>query len=137
MCHLQVAEETHTHTTVLQPFFRDHLGKPVPEENFWTFFMVQGKINSGRHRDNPAGRYFIRTNQCPPPPSPHLRWKKSDRKTADPGSSTKRPLKRKYAADLGLEHPTNFWIIASDAQGCTWPPYGLTGYIPRVRTSTG
>jgi len=26
----------HTHTTVLQPFFRDHPGEPVPEENFWT-----------------------------------------------------------------------------------------------------
>ena len=25
---------THTHTTVLLPFFRDHLGEPVPEENF-------------------------------------------------------------------------------------------------------
>jgi len=27
-------------------------GEPVPEENFWTF-MVQGKINRGRHR--PSG----------------------------------------------------------------------------------
>jgi len=25
----------HTHTTVLRPFFRDHPGEPVPEENFW------------------------------------------------------------------------------------------------------
>jgi len=25
-------------TTVLRPFFRDHLGKPVPEENFWTLW---------------------------------------------------------------------------------------------------
>jgi len=33
-------------------------------------FMVQGKINRGRHTDNPAGRYSIRTNQCPPPSSP-------------------------------------------------------------------
>ena len=24
------------HTTVLRPFFRDHPGEPVPEENFWT-----------------------------------------------------------------------------------------------------
>ena len=29
-------------------------------------FMVQGKINRGRHTDNPAGRHSIRTNQCPP-----------------------------------------------------------------------
>jgi len=33
-------------------------------------FMVQGKINRGRHTDHPAGRHSIRTNQCPPPPSP-------------------------------------------------------------------
>jgi len=35
-------------------------------------FMVQGKINRGRHNDRPAERHSIRTNQCPPPPSPHL-----------------------------------------------------------------
>jgi len=33
-------------------------------------FMVQGKINRGRHTDHPAGHHSIRTNQCPPPPSP-------------------------------------------------------------------
>jgi len=26
-------------TTVLRPFFCDHLGKPVPEENFWTLWF--------------------------------------------------------------------------------------------------
>jgi len=35
-------------------------------------FMVQGKINRGRHTDHPAGRHSARTNQCPPPPSPHF-----------------------------------------------------------------
>jgi len=35
-------------------------------------FMVQGKINRGRHTDHPAGCHSIRTNQCPPPPSPHI-----------------------------------------------------------------
>ena len=33
-------------------------------------FMVQGKINRGRHTDHPAGRHSIWTNQCTPPPSP-------------------------------------------------------------------
>jgi len=33
-------------------------------------FMVQGKINRGRHTDHPYGRHSIRTKQCPPPPSP-------------------------------------------------------------------
>jgi len=27
-----------TTTTVSRPFFRDHLGEPVPEENFWTLW---------------------------------------------------------------------------------------------------
>jgi len=33
-------------------------------------FMVQGKINRGRHTDHMAGRHYIRTKQCPPPASP-------------------------------------------------------------------
>ena len=33
-------------------------------------FMVQGKINRGRHTDHPDGCHSIRTKQCPPPPSP-------------------------------------------------------------------
>ena len=32
-------------------------------------FVVQGKINTGRHTDHPAGRHSTRTNQCPPPPT--------------------------------------------------------------------
>ena len=35
-------------------------------------FMVQGKINRGRCTDHLAGCHSIRTNQCPPPPSPHF-----------------------------------------------------------------
>ena len=35
-------------------------------------FMVQGKINRGRHTDRPAGRHSIQINQCPPPPSPQF-----------------------------------------------------------------
>ena len=34
--------------------------------------MVQWQINRGRHTDHLAGRHSIRTNQCPPPPSPHI-----------------------------------------------------------------
>jgi len=33
-------------------------------------FTVPGKINRGRHIDNPDGHHSIRTNQCPPSPSP-------------------------------------------------------------------
>jgi len=28
-------------TTVLRPFFRDHQGEPVPEENFWTVWIKE------------------------------------------------------------------------------------------------
>jgi len=47
------------------PFFRDHPGEPVPEENFW-----QGKITEAD--THPAGCHSIRTNQCPPPPSRYI-----------------------------------------------------------------
>jgi len=35
-------------------------------------FMVQGKINRGRHTDHPAGRHSIRTNQSTSPPNSHF-----------------------------------------------------------------
>jgi len=34
----QVIPPPHHTTTVLWPFFRDHPGEPVPEENFWTWW---------------------------------------------------------------------------------------------------
>jgi len=43
-----VKQQKHTHKTVLWPFFWDHPGEPVPEKNL--DFMVQGKINRGRHK---------------------------------------------------------------------------------------
>jgi len=76
-CTVSVFLGTTTTTTILRPFFSDHPGEPVPEENFWTLwckerltldFMVQGEINRGRHTDHPAGRHSMWTNQCPPPP---------------------------------------------------------------------
>jgi len=59
---------THTHTRVLRPFFRDHPGEPVPEENLWTLWC-KGKINRGRHSEHLAGCHSIRIKQYPPPPS--------------------------------------------------------------------
>jgi len=50
------------------PFSRDHPGEPVPEENFWTL-CCKGRLKE-THTDHPAGCHSIRTNQCPPPPSP-------------------------------------------------------------------
>jgi len=36
---------SHTHTTVLRPFFWDYPSEPVPEEIFFWTFMVQGRIS--------------------------------------------------------------------------------------------
>jgi len=33
-----IPHTTHHTTTVSRPFFRDHLGQPVPEQNFWTLW---------------------------------------------------------------------------------------------------
>jgi len=55
----------------------NHFTAPFPGPPGWAGarrelldFMVQGEINRGRHTDHPDGRHSIRTNQCPPPPSP-------------------------------------------------------------------
>ena len=69
LCSVFIYIHHHT-TTVLRPLFRDYLGEPTPEENL--DFMVQGKINRRRHTDHLPGRHSIPSNQCPPPPSPHL-----------------------------------------------------------------
>ena len=47
-------------------------------------FMVQGKINRGRHTDHLAERRFIRTNQCPPPPSHHIFYRPDALPAAQP-----------------------------------------------------
>jgi len=55
-------------TTVLWPFFRDQPGELVPEGNSWTLWC-KGRLTDHR----PSGwTHSIRTNQCPPPPSPHF-----------------------------------------------------------------
>jgi len=67
----------HHHTTVLQPFFPDHPGEPVPEENFWTLWC-KGRLTEAdtltiRLGATPSGLtsahlhhplYFLRTG-CP------------------------------------------------------------------------
>ena len=71
--HTQYTQHTTPHhtTTVLWPFFPGPPGRADAIRELLDF-MVQGKINRGRHTDHPAGRHSIRTNQCPPPPSPHF-----------------------------------------------------------------
>ena len=69
-----VSWKKHTHTgwttTILRPFFRDHPGELVPEENFSTVWC-KGRLTEA-DINHPAGRHSIRTNQCQLPPSPLL-----------------------------------------------------------------
>jgi len=37
---ISIINHHHT-TTILQPFFRDHPGEPVPEENFWALWCKE------------------------------------------------------------------------------------------------
>ena len=64
---------THTHTdtctSVLRPFFRDHPGEPVPEENFWTLWCKERLTEA----DTPTiqlGATSSGIKQCPPPLPP-------------------------------------------------------------------
>jgi len=50
-------------------------------------FMVQAKINRGRLTDHPAGCHSIRTNECPPPPSPHIFYRPDALPAAQPTAS--------------------------------------------------
>jgi len=72
---LHITNSTTTTTTILRPFFLDHPGEPVPEENFWTL-CNKGKLTAAetpKHRNTSgAGHHSIQTNQCPPPPSHFL-----------------------------------------------------------------
>jgi len=62
----------HHTTTVLRPFFQDHPGQTVPEENFWTLWC-KGRLTEA---DTPTillgATPSMQTNQCPPPPSSHF-----------------------------------------------------------------
>jgi len=43
-CSLEEVQRGHHHhhtSTILRPFFWDHPGEPVPEENFWTLWCKQ------------------------------------------------------------------------------------------------
>jgi len=67
--HLKMAAEKsihHHHTTTALSVFSGPPGWAGARRELLDF-MVQGKINRGRHTDHPAGCHSIRTNQCPSP----------------------------------------------------------------------
>jgi len=69
-CSVRINNKHHTHNrfTALFPGQPGWAGARRELLNF----MVQRKINRGRHTKHPAGRHSIRTNQCPLPPSPNI-----------------------------------------------------------------
>ena len=72
-----------TITTVLRPFFPGPPGWAGARRELLDF-IVQGKTNRGRHTDHPAGRHSIRTNQCPPSPSPPFFYRPDDLSATQP-----------------------------------------------------
>jgi len=48
MCHTGVSQSKPHTPTVLRPFFWDHLGEPLPEENFWTLWCKGRLIEANR-----------------------------------------------------------------------------------------
>jgi len=76
---LSVCHTTTPHTWAHEPPHHNRFTAFFPGPPRWASarrelldFMVQGEIYRGRHTDHLAGRHSIRTNQCPPPPSPHI-----------------------------------------------------------------
>jgi len=66
----KAVETTITPQPFYGPFFRDHPGEPVPEENFWTLWC-KGRLTEA-DTNHVAGHHSIGTNQCQPPSSPHF-----------------------------------------------------------------
>jgi len=59
-----------TTTTILQPFFWDHPGEPVPEDYFWTLWC-KGRLTEADTLTIRLGATPSRLTS-PPPPSPHF-----------------------------------------------------------------
>jgi len=66
-----------TTTTILLPFFRDNLGEPVPEENFWILWC-KGRLTEA---DTPTIRLGATPSGLTGAHLHHLPIKASDSKT--------------------------------------------------------
>jgi len=102
-------------------------------------FMVQGKINSGRHTDHPAGRHSIRTSQCPPPPSPHIMYRPDALPAAQPTAS-KHWNQLKPAWELSADTIFLFTEVwAASLLSCCWCLLLLAAcpYLLRLSSTTG
>jgi len=96
---------THTHTTVLRPFFRYYPGEPVPEENFWTLWC-KGRLTEADTSTIRLGATPSRLIRDPPPSSIHF--------------VCRMPF---------LPQPSHF-ILASDRHQICWLAYPVAWLIP-------
>jgi len=78
----------------MKPHHHNRFMAPFPGPSGWAGagrelldFMVQRKVNWGRHTDHPAGRHSIRTNESPPPPSPHIFYRPDALPASQPTAS--------------------------------------------------
>jgi len=106
-------------TTILRPFFQDHPGEPVPEENFWTLWC-KGRLTEA-DTDQPDERHSIWTNQCPPPPFPIFY-----RPDALPAAQ---PTVSKHRSIVSIEQNC---IIRSHAVVTIWELYALSCCINEI-----
>ena len=75
-------------------------------------FMVQGKINRGRHTDQPAECHSIWTNQWPPPSSPHFLQARCP--SCHPTNSVKALKAMETCNNIQFKHSLNIMHIATD-----------------------
>ena len=104
---LQYHTHTHTRTTSISwPFFWDHAGEPVPEENFWTLWW-KGRLTEADTLTIWLGATPASLTS-PPPPSPHF---------LQAGCPSCRPTNSVKALKATILQYHGFWItiIHSDS----------------------
>jgi len=89
-------------------------------------FMVQGKINRGRHTDHPAGCHSIQTNPCPPPPSP-IFYRPDALPAAQPTVSKHSRKKTLEFSSTVLPAPSLYLIKQTCKRTQNWDADCLTG----------
>jgi len=131
---------TNTTTTILWPLFPGQPGWAGARRQLMDF-MVQGKINRGRHTDHPAGRHSIRTNQCPPPPSRHFFYRPDALHAAQPTVS-KHWRQSHYITPIMKTAPTSIlkfpqWNQQEQSVTCRWSMTALGWHLVQMPPGHG
>ena len=107
LCNPQIWQRNHSHftTSVLRPFFRDHPGEPVPEENFRTLWC------KGRLKE--ADTLTIRLGATPSGlTSAHIHHRPIFLQAGCPSCRPTNSIKALKATDLALKNSNKLkWLI--------------------------